>query len=158
MVGQNIVTAPPHTNGGRWRFQSYNWLCFDFNGDSRPQRASKSRYWFNSCGDFVEWIDFALWWSFIGNGLRLQPAQQACFLSQWISRSSFSSKYSEHHISQTIRARDMKLSHNVHHLSRVTCHMSPVTCQMSHVIFFCKIGELVFGGSVINREQPRLVI
>ena len=25
-------------------------------------------------------VDFAHWWSFIGKGLRLEPAQQACFL------------------------------------------------------------------------------
>ena len=25
-------------------------------------------------------VDFAYWWSFIGRGLRLQPAQQACFM------------------------------------------------------------------------------
>ena len=35
-------------------------------------------YWFKSYGDFAEWVDFAHWWSFIGKGLRLQPAQQAC--------------------------------------------------------------------------------
>ena len=28
-------------------------------------------------GDFAEWDDFAYWWSFIGKGLRQQPAQQA---------------------------------------------------------------------------------
>ena len=27
----------------------------------------------------TEGVDFAYWWSFIGKGLRLQPAQQACF-------------------------------------------------------------------------------
>ena len=26
-----------------------------------------------------EWVDFAHWWSCIGKGLCLQPAQQACF-------------------------------------------------------------------------------
>ena len=43
-------------------------------------RASKSLYWFKSYGDLSELLDFAYWWSFIGKGLRLQPAQQACFL------------------------------------------------------------------------------
>ena len=28
---------------------------------------------------FAEWVDFAYWWSCIGKGLCLQPAQQACF-------------------------------------------------------------------------------
>jgi hypothetical protein len=36
-------------------------------------------FWFKNYGDFAEWVDFAYWWSFIGKGLRLQPAQQACF-------------------------------------------------------------------------------
>ena len=35
--------------------------------------------WFQSYGDFAEWVDFACWWSFIGKGLRLQPAQQVVF-------------------------------------------------------------------------------
>ena len=39
----------------------------------------KLHYWFKSYGDFAEGVDFAHWWSFIGKGLRLQPAQQACF-------------------------------------------------------------------------------
>ena len=50
-----------------------------FLGDSKSQSASKSHYWFKSYGDFAEWVDFAYWWSCIGKGLRLQPAQQACF-------------------------------------------------------------------------------
>ena len=28
---------------------------------------------------FTEGVDLVYWWSCIGNGLRLQPAQQACF-------------------------------------------------------------------------------
>ena len=30
-------------------------------------------------GNFAEWVNYAYWWSFIEEGLRLQPAQQACF-------------------------------------------------------------------------------
>ena len=48
--------------------------------DSTSQRASKSHYWFKSYGDFAEWVGFAHWWSCIGKGLHLQPAQQTCFL------------------------------------------------------------------------------
>ena len=51
-----------------------------FSGDSKFQRASKLHCWFKSYGDLAEWVDFAHWWSFIGKGLRLQPAQQSCFL------------------------------------------------------------------------------
>ena len=29
---------------------------------------------------FTEGVDLAHWWSFIGKGLRLQPAQQACYI------------------------------------------------------------------------------
>ena len=36
-------------------------------------------YWFKRYGDFAELVDFAFWWIYIGKGLRLQPAQQACF-------------------------------------------------------------------------------
>ena len=50
-----------------------------FLGNSKFQRASKSHYWFKSYGNFAGWVNFAHWWSFIGKGLRLQPAQQACF-------------------------------------------------------------------------------
>ena len=32
-------------------------------------------------GHFTEGVDFAYWWSCIGKCLRLQPAQQACFLN-----------------------------------------------------------------------------
>ena len=49
--------------------------------DSKSQRISKLQYWFKSYGIFAEWVDFAHWWSFIGKGLCLQPAQQACFPS-----------------------------------------------------------------------------
>ena len=52
----------------------------NFLGNSKSRRASKSHHWFKSYGDFAEWMDFAHWWSFIGKGLLLQPAQQACFL------------------------------------------------------------------------------
>ena len=54
-----------------------DYLSF-FKGNSKSRRASKSHYWFKSYGDFVEFVDFAYWWSFIGKGLRLQSAQQAC--------------------------------------------------------------------------------
>ena len=36
-------------------------------------------YWFTSYNGFAESVDFAYWWSCIGKGLRLEPAQQACF-------------------------------------------------------------------------------
>ena len=49
------------------------------------ERPSKLHYWFKSYGDYAEWVNFAHWWSFIGKGLCLQPAQQACLdkLPKW---------------------------------------------------------------------------
>ena len=47
---------------------------YNFLGDSKSRRASK----FKSYDDFSEWSDSAFWRSFIGKGLCLQPAQQAC--------------------------------------------------------------------------------
>ena len=47
-----------------------------------------------------------------------------------LSRSSFSSKSSEHLKSQSIRARDLNFWHNFHHLSCVMCHVSHVMCHM----------------------------
>ena len=35
-------------------------------------------YLFKSYGNFDEWVEFDHWQSFIGKGLRLQPAQKAC--------------------------------------------------------------------------------
>ena len=56
-----------------------------------------------------------------------------------------------------IRARDLKLLHNNHHLSCVMCHASGVMYHLSRVMchnliffIFYKLMELVDGGSVIN--------
>ena len=40
------------------------------------------QYWFKSNRDFAGGVDFAYWWSCIGKGLRLQPAQQACLYAR----------------------------------------------------------------------------
>ena len=65
-----------------------------FLGNSKSQRASKLHF-FKS--HFAEWVDFAHWWSFIGKGLRLQPAQKACFKIQdfliWPARYKKSQQY-----------------------------------------------------------------
>ena len=58
--------------------------CYSDQELSKPQRASKSHQWFKSYGHFTEAVDVANWLSFIGKGLRLQPAHQACFYSWWI--------------------------------------------------------------------------
>ena len=69
------------------------------------------------------------------------------------SQSSFSSRYSWYHKSQTVRARELKFWENVHppqtcHMSCVTCHVpchvSDVTCHVSHVTFLFFI---IFGQS-----------
>ena len=77
MVCESIFTAPPRKNGWRRCLQSKKRLCYNFLGDSKSQRAYKLHYWFKSYGDFAEWVNFAYLRSFIGKGLRLQPAQQA---------------------------------------------------------------------------------
>ena len=83
-----------------------------------------------------------------------------------LSRWSFSSKSSKQLNFQTIWARDQKFWENIHlppysscHVSRVTYHLSHVTSYVSNVfwVFFCKVVELVGGGSVINGPTPRLV-
>ena len=48
-------------------------------GDSKPQRKSKMHHWLKSYSNFSGGLDFAYWSSCIGKGLRLQPAQQACY-------------------------------------------------------------------------------
>ena len=57
----------------------YNRLCHSDQELSKSWRASKSHQWFKSYGHFTEGVDFVYRWSCIGKGLRLQPAQQACF-------------------------------------------------------------------------------
>ena len=52
-------------------------------GYSKSYRAYTLHYWFQSYGDFAELVDFTYWWSCIGNGLCLQPAQQARFFN-WL--------------------------------------------------------------------------
>ena len=48
--------------------------CYNFQGDSKSQKASKSQSWFKSYDDFAEWVDFTYWWSFSGEG----SASAAC--------------------------------------------------------------------------------
>ena len=36
--------------------------------------------WFKSYSNFAEWVDVASWWRCFGKGLRLQHADQDCFL------------------------------------------------------------------------------
>ena len=50
----------------------------------------------------------------------------------WLIQSSFSSKPSKHHYTQTIRARELFWG-NVHPPPCVACQVSSVTCHVSHV-------------------------
>jgi hypothetical protein len=50
--------------------------------------TSLLQYWFKSYGNVAEWVDFVHWWSFIGKGLLLQPAQQACFSTAAVRKAS----------------------------------------------------------------------
>ena len=67
--------APPHFNGLRWYFQSWNRLCWQILGAYKSQRASKLHDCFKSYGYFAEREALSYWWSCIRKGLRLQ----ACF-------------------------------------------------------------------------------
>ena len=63
----------------RDRSSKYKILCHSDHKLSKSQRASQSYQWFKIYGHFTEGVDQAYWGSCIGKGLRLQPAQQACF-------------------------------------------------------------------------------
>ena len=49
-------------------------------GYSKSQRISKLLHWFESYGNFAEWVNFAYWISCIGKGQCLQPAHPACYI------------------------------------------------------------------------------
>ena len=62
----------------------------------------------------------------------------------------FSSRSSEHHNWQTLRARQLKFLQNVHMMCDVSCvmwHMSGVMCNVSHIFFFFKKKLLSVGDS-----------
>ena len=77
---ENIFTGPPRPNDWRSCFHLWNRLCWKILENSKSLRASKSHHWFKSFGEFAEIGDFAYWWSCIRKGLRLKPAQEACFI------------------------------------------------------------------------------
>ena len=52
-------------------------ICSKTLGYSKSQRAKKVCHWFKSYSNLARWKSFAFWCSFIRNGLRLKPAQQA---------------------------------------------------------------------------------
>ena len=81
--------------------------------------------------------------------------------------SYFSSKSSEYHKLQTIRARELQFErmltpqHVTCHMSHAPCYVSHVTCHLLHVIFFLSlkkkiynVAKLIGGGSVINGAYP----
>ena len=77
---------------------------------------------------------------FNGPGVAGAVLQTAFSLIHLLSESSFSSRPSKNHNSQTVRARELKFSDIVHHplcvtfrMSCVKCHISCVTCHVSHV-------------------------
>ena len=56
---------------------AFSHKTLNFFGDSKSQRASKSHYWLKSYGDFSEWVAFANWWSFSGEGSAINRATQS---------------------------------------------------------------------------------
>ena len=85
---------------------------------------------------------------FFGHGITSGCSEMLC-------NRSFSSKYSQHHKSQTVRDRDLKFWHNVHYQSWDMCHVAHVTCHVSHVIFF--IGGASRWRVCYQQGLPRLV-
>ena len=67
----------------------------------------------------------------VGGAVLQTPLSWIDSVNHW----SFSSKYSKHHKSQTVRARDLQFWHNVNHLLCVMCQMSFVMCHMSYVTY-----------------------
>ena len=70
----------------------------------------------------------------------------------WVTESSFFSKTSKYHKSQTVRARDMNFWDNVHHPLFVMCHMS---CVAYH--FFLQSGWTSSWRVCYRWGLPRLV-
>ena len=54
--------------------------------------------------------------------------------------SSFSSKPSKYHYTQSIRAKELKFWENFHHVSHVRCQVSGVRCLVSYISFFGQSG------------------
>ena len=67
---------------------------------------------------------------------------------------------SNHHNFQTVRARDLKFLHNVHHPLCVMCHMSHVKKNSNFFFILNKIGQSGGAGRwrvCYQRGLPRLV-
>ena len=81
-------------------------------GDYKSQRASKSQNWFKSYGNFAEWVDFAVCWSFSCEGSAyaacaaglLQYADNILYLNYRVS-SPFSQSKKNHGVKQKIYCR-----------------------------------------------------
>ena len=52
----------------------------DFQFQREQIQGSKSHYWFKSYGNFAEWVDFAYWWSFSGEGYASAACAAGFFL------------------------------------------------------------------------------
>ena len=82
-----------------------------------------------------------------------------------INHSTFPSKPSKQHYTQTVRARERKLWENIHPQPPVTCQVSCIMCQasgfkchmsgvMCQIFFFDKVVVLVNPWSFINWAYP----
>ena len=82
------------------------------------------------------------------------------WLNDWLRWSSFSSKPSKYHKSQTVRARDLQFLNNIHHPLCVTCYMSCVKCHVSYIIYIFFFPQNVWTSRwrvCYQRGLPRLV-
>ena len=74
----------------------------------------------------VHFVKLKLWQNTIINrpGVARAVLQTPLSFIKWVSQSAFSSKSSQHHESQSKRARKLKFWENVHHPLCVTCQVS----------------------------------
>ena len=116
------------------------------------KKRNGTKTWINGTGcsavavddsDKLNWqLDFFFkYLSTISTYLQTPPSLIDSFI-----RSPFSSRSSEHHYTQTVRARGLKFWQNVLPPPRVTCHVSGVMCHMSPIFFFF-FCYLLFGQS-----------
>ena len=86
--------------------------------------------------------------------------QSPPLLTYLLIKSAFSSRYSQHHKSQTVRAGQLKFWENVHttpcgmcHVSGVTCQVSPVTCHVSRVT--CHMSKIFFFTFSLEKKKKK---
>ena len=121
-----------------------------FLGHLKSQRASKLHFWFKSYGDFVEWVDFAYLWSFVGGGSAINESTPSSFCIYLDS--NICCGYLKRCCPRTLRryiSINIYINIYIYHVSCVACHISHVTCHKCY-----NVVKLVNGGFIINGAYP----